>query len=382
MFIHVFSHRIRCILRDREMMFWTLLFPVALATFFNMAFSNLNADEAFNAIPVAMVLNDSYPGDGTLKSTLDELSDDTGGEAIFALTETDLADAKALLEDGDVAAYIVSGETIEIYVKGSGFSQTIAKFIFDSILRTNSLAGKIIRANPGALAAGLPEYLGSEHSYIAQPARDESGKQNNTMIYFYSLIAMTCFYGAFAGIKEVNAVQADQSAQAMRVNVSPVKKSHVFLSSMAAATFIQYLSILVLLLFMKAVLRIDFGSQTGYILLLAFIGCITGVSYGTMLGVLLKGKEGAKIGLLIGTTMILSFFAGMMQLSVKYAFTKAFPPMAYINPLNVITDGFYALYYYPGHTLYFQCLAILTVFTLLFSVITVIRLRRVKYASL
>jgi ABC-2 type transport system permease protein len=385
MFVHVFGHRMRCMLRDREMMFWTLLFPIALALFFNMAFANLNAGEAFQTIPIAVVTGDAYPGDGTLKQTLDALSTPgtEGQPAVFAVTETGPSEADALLEKGEVVAVVLADATgeIELVVRASGFRPTITKLIFDSVLRTGSLVQRIVLSNPEALQNGLLAFLEKEHSYFAEPERDESGKQNNTVVYFYSLIAMTCFYGAFAGIKEVLAVQADQSAPAMRVNVSPVRKLQVFLSSITAATFVQYLSILILLMFMKAVLRIDFGDQTGYLLLLSFVGCITGVTYGTMLGVLLRGGEGIKTGVLIGTTMVLSFLAGMMQISVKYAVTKAIPAMAWLNPLNVITDAFYALYYYPGYTRYFINVAILLAFTLLFSVVTIVRLRRMKYAS-
>ncbi len=379
-FAHVFGHRIKCILRDREMVFWTLLFPVALATFFNMAFSNLNSDEAFRPIPIAVVLNAYYPGDGTLKSTLDSLSDASAGTAVFTVTETGEEEAKELLDSNKVTAYIVSSDTIGIYVRGSGFGQTITKFVFDSILRTNSLAGRILAAEPGA-AAGLLRYLSSGRTWLAAGDTAGSSDPNNTLIYFYSLIAMTCFYGAFAGIKEVNAVQADQSEQAKRVNVSPVRKMDVFASSISAATSIQYASILILLLYMRFALRIDFGDQIGYILLLCLAGCLAGVSYGTMIGVLLKGHEGAKIAVLICSTMVLSFLAGMMQVSVKFAVTRAVPALAYLNPLNVITDSFYALYYYPGHARFWTGIMILAGFILVFSAISIVRLRRVRYAS-
>ena len=35
--------------------FWTLVFPLALATFFNLAFANLTASEEFETVKVALV---------------------------------------------------------------------------------------------------------------------------------------------------------------------------------------------------------------------------------------------------------------------------------------------------------------------------------------
>ena len=47
MFITGFVTRIKCAFRDKEMIFWTLLFPVMLATLFYFCFSNLDSADAF-----------------------------------------------------------------------------------------------------------------------------------------------------------------------------------------------------------------------------------------------------------------------------------------------------------------------------------------------
>ena len=61
MFMHVFSYRFKCLLHDRETMFWTLLFSLVLATFFYFAFGNLTDRlESFNPIGVAVVDNRAY----------------------------------------------------------------------------------------------------------------------------------------------------------------------------------------------------------------------------------------------------------------------------------------------------------------------------------
>lgn len=46
MFITGFVTRIKCAFRDKEMIFWTLLFPVMLATLFYFCFSNLDSAES------------------------------------------------------------------------------------------------------------------------------------------------------------------------------------------------------------------------------------------------------------------------------------------------------------------------------------------------
>ena len=47
MSLHIFGNRLKCLLRDKENVFWTMLFPILLAVFFNLALSNVNAGESF-----------------------------------------------------------------------------------------------------------------------------------------------------------------------------------------------------------------------------------------------------------------------------------------------------------------------------------------------
>jgi len=151
---------------------------------------------------------------------------------------------------------------------------------------------------------------------------------------------------------------------------------------MLAATTIQLLELLILLAFLIGVLGISFGDQLGYIALICVAGSLTGVTFGACIGSIIKKSEGLKIGILIGSTMIMSFLAGMMSADMKYLVMTRAPILGYLNPANLITDSFYALYYYNTHTQFFTNILLLCGFTLLFSAVTYLVLRRQKYASL
>ena len=369
----------KCVLRDREMMFWTLIFPIVLATFFNMAFANLNSHELFSSIPLAVVDNASYQSDTSLQAAFKDIS--SAEKPLFILHTVSKEKAEEMLKSGEVSGYLDMQDGIHLYFKNSGMNQTMIKSFFDQYLQNTSMVTTIMKTNPTAIQNGLIDALSNQKSPVADNA-GSSASPNNTVIYFYTIIAMTCFYGGFMGMKEVNAIQADLSTQAARINVAPTRKMKTFLSSISAATLVQFVSILLLLAYLVFVIKVDFGSQIGFILLLCFSGCVTGVSFGAMLSVLSKGGEGMKTGILIGTTMLLSFLAGMMYVQVKYVVTAAVPALAYLNPVNVITDGFYSLYYYQTYDRFFLNIGILWVFTIIFAAITILRLRRLKYASI
>ena len=42
--MHLFKVRLKCLLRDRTILFWTLFFPIILATFFNFTLAKANYD--------------------------------------------------------------------------------------------------------------------------------------------------------------------------------------------------------------------------------------------------------------------------------------------------------------------------------------------------
>ena len=74
MFAHIFKYRMKCLLKDKETMFWTLLFPLALGIFFNLAFSGIGKGETFQTIPVAVVDNEEYRNDTVFQTILQEVS--------------------------------------------------------------------------------------------------------------------------------------------------------------------------------------------------------------------------------------------------------------------------------------------------------------------
>lgn len=388
MFWHIFQYRMKCIVRDKEVMFWTLIFPIVLATFFNMAFSNLNNIDTFNTIPFAVVNNDAYQKDATMQETLKSLStaansssETKNGKPLLKLSLVSKAKADEILTAGEISGYLDLDGGINLYFKKSGMDQTIIKSVFDQYIQNAAMVTTIMTTNQNAIGQGLIDSLNRQNSYFEA---DDGNTTNpdNTVIYFYTILAMACFYGGFLGMKEVNTIQADLSSQGARVSVAPIHKMKTFISSITAASLVQLASILLLLAYLTFVIRIDFGTQTGYILLLCVSGCVMGVSFGAMIGALIKGNEGVKTGILIGTSMTLSFLSGMMYVQIKYIVTTAVPILAYLNPLNLITDAFYALYYYQSHERYFINLGVIWIFIIIFSVITIMRLRRLKYASI
>lgn len=376
---HVFVYRLKCLLRDKETMFWTLVFPLILAVFFNLAFSNLNKVETFEAIELAVVENADLQNEPYLKTALEQAS--AGEKRLFDLTFVSRAEAEKLLQDNAVAGYlVVSGQQVKLFVNNTGLRQSIIKSFLDNYLQTAATVNTILRQGPRQ-----PEKLlsgaGERRQYVTEVAAS-AAEPNSVLNYFYSLIAMACFFGGFFGLREINDIQANLSPLAARINVAPVHKLKAFLSSFCASLLLHLMEIFILLLFLRYALHVDFGPRSAYVVLTAIAGSVTGLFFGAFVSALSKKGENLKIAILLAVSLTGSFLAGMMFVDMKYIVVSRFPILAFLNPLNLLTDAFYSLYYYDTLTRYLQNLTFLCVFALLFVTGTYFLIRRRKYASL
>lgn len=378
MFLHVYTNRLKCLIRDKQMVFWTFLFPIVLSTLFALAFSNLNSAEKFNQIPVAVVDDAAYQKDKIFQGVLTSVSDTD--DAMLAITLATADKAKELLQNGDVDGIIQVDSTIHLTVKDSGINQSILKEFLDQYLQVSAAHTTILTKNPAAMQQLMAESE-EQVSYLKDTPVGKA-QPNTTIIYFYALLAMASLYGGFWGMREVSDVQADHSPQGARISVAPVHKLKIFGSSLCAATTLQVLGICLLLAYQTVVLGVDFGQDTALVVLTCIVGSFTGVSFGAMVGAIVKKSEGLQVAVLLGVSMVCSFLSGLMYVDMKYITAKAVPILAYINPANLITDALYSLYYYESYTRFYTNIGLLCGFAIVFYFIVYLIVRRQKYASL
>lgn len=384
MFFHSFKYRLKCILRNRELIFWTFLFPLALATLFNLALTNIKKFEAFSPIEIGLIESAELTENTPFKKAIDgaSWSGDIGSdEKIFISRYLNRAEGERLLETNEISGYIYYDNGLRLMVGGTGLDQTIIKSFVDGFSQTQSMAERIIKENPESINEGLLENLGKGGDFLKElpPGRAEP---NVVVNYFYVLIAMTCFYGGFLGLNEVTTIQADLSPQAARINVAPTHKFKAFITFLLAAFSIQLIEMILLMVYLIFVLNIDFGNQLAYVILACIVGSLAGITFGSFIASIVKGGVSMKIGILIGASMTMSFLSGMMYDKMKYIVNTKIPILGYLNPINLITDSFYSLYYYDTHSRFFVDIIILCGMTLIFGLGTYLVIRRQKYASI
>lgn len=393
MFIHNLKYTIKTLFKNKVLIFWTFAFPIILGVFFNMAFSNIEKDETLQIFDIAVVDNDEFEEQKIYKQALEQLADDNNENKLFNIKYVNENEANNMLDNSEIKGYVIFKDNEpEVVVKENGTYQTVLKFVITEIGQNKTIVEEISK-NSIEQEIKNGNYL-FDAEKIANDISNKIEKQevnlknisNSNLSYmqieYYTLIAMACMYGGMIGLTVINNCLANMSNKGKRIAVSPNKKSIIVLSSTIGAYFVGMIGIGILMLFLKFVLKVDFGDNIGLIILLSAIGDLAGISLGVLIASVFKLSEGAKVGITIAITMFLSVLSGMMGVTLKYVIDKNIPIINLINPNNLITDGFYSLYYYESFNRYFRDIKYLLVFVVICMVISFISLRREKYDSI
>lgn len=398
MFIHNFKYSLKTLFRNKMLIFWTFAFPIILGTMFNLAFSNIANSEKFDIIDIAIVKNDDFENNEAYKTVFEQLSDKSNKDQMFNTKYVSEDEAKKLLENDEIVGYMkLDGDAPKVTFVKNGTNQTIFKYVVEEVAQKSNMISNLVenemKNSVKIEAENISENQINTEEIIKKAyeiAQKDDVKLKNIsnknldymMIEFYTLIAMTCLYGGILGMVAVNQNLANMTNQGKRVSVSPIKKAKLLISSLLAGYIAQLVGLTLLFIYTVFVLKVDYGNNVGLIILLSMVGSFAGLSMGVAVASVIKASDNAKSGILISITMLGCFFSGMMGVTMKYVIDKNVPIINKLNPANMITDGFYSLYYYDTLDRYYFNIISLLIFAFILIVISFFSLRRQKYDSI
>lgn len=378
MFLRLFSYRIRILLRNRSLLFWTLAFPIVLGLLFNLAFGNLDQITALESSTVGIVATDDTQKE-SFEAVLKEVKNDD--EVLFKGRELSKKAAQQQLSEDKIAGYFeFTGTNIELFVSKSTVQQTILKELLNQYLQNSDKIETLMAA--GVLQPQEINQVLSQKNFVA--AEDVSGNFNLKSFYFFTLVGMTIMYGFMWGLHNANDQQANQSPEGMRLCLIPRNKLLVSFANMLASFVLFLIQICLILLFYHFVYRVEFGNHWNYILLVSGLGAFTSISFGTLIGNLFAKLDfQQKISIGISISMIMSFLAGMMgSQGIKYWIDINLPLLGRINIVNLISESLYQLFYYQSLQPFYTNLVWLGGFGLLFVLVNYSFERKVQYDHL
>lgn len=373
--LHLLKYSFLSKVRNFNIIFWPLVFPLVLGTFFYFAFGNINEAD-FQTVPVAVVKKDT--ADTFFLTYLDQV--EKSSPDLLKAEEMPEKEALEALQDKKIKGIYYVGKDPSLTVAETGMEESILQTVLDSCGNTRATITNIMKKNPQMDMKTMKTLLSSQDlvKEVSLGGRTIDGNVQ----FFYALIAMACLYGCFIGFGSSIGIQANITPLAARRCVTPTHKLKLILTDQLASFALGYVDVIILILYLRYILNLDFQGQMGKMLVVSFFGSLIGVSMGMFIGSFGKMQEGAKIGIMLGISMVSSFLAGLMNGNMKDMVEKSAPFVNRINPASLIADAFYCINVYDDTARYYRSLATLAVMCVVLVMASFFMVRRERYDSI
>lgn len=377
MLFHNIKYTFLSMIRTKEVIFWSLVFPLALATFMYLAFGKINeVTENLETIDVAVV--ESVQNE-MFDKILVEVSN--GESPLLNPMKMNSQDAVSALDGKEVDGIIHVDDTISLSVRENGLNATILSSFVDRYLQNEATLTQIAKNNPLALNSAI-EALSDDTSYFKEEKLTD-GNTDNLSNYFYAVFAMSCLFASFTGISSMFSIQGNLSPLGQRRCVAPTKKLHVVLTLFLTNEIVQFAIELITFAYMSLVLGLDLSNKYPALFLLLFAASSFGLTMGMFIGSLKKPvTEGAKMGIGVAISMALSVMADLCVSGLMNTIEHTVPIINRLNPAALISDSFYALNTYSDYSRYTSNMVNLSAMTLILFTLTILTVRRNRYASI
>lgn len=377
MLFHNIKYTFLSMIRTKEVIFWSLVFPLVLTTFMYLAFGKINeVTENLETIDVAVV--ESVQNE-MFDKILVEVSN--GESPLLNPMKMNSQDAVSALDGKEVDGIIHVDDTISLSVRENGLNATILSSFVDRYLQNKATLTQIAKNNPLALNSAI-EALSDDTSYFKEEKLTD-GNTDNLSNYFYAVFAMSCLFASFTGISSMFSIQGNLSPLGQRRCVAPTKKLHVVLTLFLTNEIVQFAIELITFAYMSLVLGLDLSNKYPAMFLLLFVASSFGLTMGMFIGSLKKPvTEGAKMGIGVAISMALSVMADLCVSGLMNTIEHTVPIINRLNPAALISDSFYALNTYSDYSRYTSNMVNLSAMTLILFTLTILTVRRNRYASI
>lgn len=408
--LRIYVFYIKKLLRSKSILFWSLAFPIILGSLFYFAFSNIYGDQASKAMKIAVVGQDAENHPFT--RVLQELTYEDGSK-MMDITFTDQENAYAMLDEstkGDSMAKAIFGSSLEKDPDGKETSEgaktrrVIGVILVDGeegvtlTIKENDMYQSILsgivsayRQKADFLADSAKqgeEAYGKALSIVSQDLeyvvnQGLAGENKDPYVaYFYNLIAMMCMLGSSAALTMFVSVLPNETNTGLRIGASGVNRMKYDFAIFLALFTLQVVCTGVALIYLIPILGINFGGNTGMILVTTLVGNLMGISLGYMVSHIGHFSYKKKDTILTIITLGGGAISGLYAIQLKAVIEAKAPIVNRINPMSVITDAFYSLNIFGTGDRFLRALLTMTGLSVTFCIIGVLLGRRNQYESL
>ncbi|MGN0346174.1 MAG: ABC transporter permease [Lachnospiraceae bacterium] len=199
--------------------------------------------------------------------------------------------------------------------------------------------------------------------------------------YYYATVVMGIMFNILTGINIIEDTQADVSKGAMRVSVTPEKKTSILIQSFLAKFIVAYVLTSLQLVIMNYVFQIPVGNRIGQLMLFVAVANLFALSMGEFLGLFLRGKINERQNKANALLMVSVFLSGEMLCQLPGILQVKAPIVNEINPATILNFALYKLVYYENLDGFYYNILKIFIVTIVLLGISILKMRRQKYAS-
>lgn len=237
---------------------------------------------------------------------------------------------------------------------GSDASYDVNRAILESVatsyLQSEALIEELATHDPVALsdpttienALGLSVSVREVSLTHAQP--------DSMVRFYYALLGMASIFAAHLAGESVWHLQPTSSAAGARRTVSSTSRMRLLIPTIGACWAVSTTFLAIAFGYICLTAHIDFSGREGLCIVGIAASSLLSCGIGALVGAL-PGRMGSdsRRGILMALTCLLSLFAGLygeptMELADTIA--QAIPAATWLNPVCLIRDLFYTVYYY------------------------------------
>ena len=382
MFWHSFKYNFLTVIRDKQQIFWSMIFVFILGTLFYSTFGTAyEKSDLVKNIKVAAYIEDEFVAEN-FSGIIEEISlDEEGGEKLLNVTHCDSFEvAEAYLDDGDVVGvfYSEDGE-LKLLVKNKGIAESILSTIVSQYHQIITVMTDVASESKDVQAMVMLRLMGQADENTEKVL--SNGNMDVFIQYFYNLIAMSCLFAGFSGCSFAIKNQANLSSLGARKNLGGSNSLAQTAGGLSAVWLVLTGLTLISFLYLS-IIGVNFGNRIGAIILVIFVGCLLGVTSGYFIGTLSKLSQTMKETLCVTIYLVFCFLSGLMIMDMRMFVDIYAPFVNKINPAVMISDAFYALNVYETYDRFFGNIIAMLVLSVAFMIGGSIIGRRKQYASL
>lgn len=201
---------------------------------------------------------------------------------LLNIQEMDESAALTALKNKEISGIYYNEMTPSLTVNAHGIPESILQSVLESYNNNLHTIQNILKKHPSGILEGLSQ-MADTRDLVQELSLGGKTIDGNSQ-FFYALIAMACLYGCFIGFGAAITLQANLTALAARRCVTPTHKLKLILSEQITSFLLGYTDVIILLIYLRIILKLDFQGQIGKMLIISLFGSLIGVSVGLFVG--------------------------------------------------------------------------------------------------